>query len=40
MPLNEVQLNQLLRGLENEERELLERRFQARARRLDTEKDW
>jgi Ca-activated chloride channel homolog len=40
VPLNEVQLNQLLRGLENEERELLERRFQARARRLDTEKDW
>jgi Ca-activated chloride channel family protein len=40
VPLNEVQLNQLLRGLENEERELLERRFQARARRLDAEKDW
>lgn len=38
--LDEMQLQQVLRGLEGEERELLERRFQARARRLNVEKDW
>jgi len=37
---DDLQMMQILRGLENQERELMMRRFQARARNLRVEKDW
>lgn len=38
--LSELQLQQILRGLESNERELLKRRFRSRSRNLEVEKDW
>ncbi|MCK4412451.1 MAG: VWA domain-containing protein [Candidatus Eisenbacteria sp.] len=40
LPLDELQLQQILRGLEGRERELLRERFRARKRNLQVEKDW
>lgn len=37
---DDLQMMQILRGLENQERELMMRRFQARSRNLRVEKDW
>jgi Ca-activated chloride channel family protein len=37
---DDLQMMQLLRGLENQERQLMMRRFQARSRNLRVEKDW
>jgi Ca-activated chloride channel family protein len=37
---DDLQMMQILRGLENQERQLMMRRFQARSRNLRVEKDW
>jgi Ca-activated chloride channel family protein len=37
---DDLQMMQILRGLENQERQLMQQRFQARSRNLRVEKDW